>query len=96
VIRQPNVQLPKRAGLDFWPTPPDVCAALVQHVLPVFGPGVRIWECAAGDGRLGDAIAAAGYDVIILLGAKQRHWSPIHPLLAPGSATSLSPAPSPS
>src|SRR5262245_10409025 len=28
---------PKRASLDFWPTPPDVAAVLVDHVLPIFG-----------------------------------------------------------
>jgi hypothetical protein len=56
---------PKRTGNDYWPTPPDVAAVLVQHVLPVLGSGIRIWECAAGDGRLADAIAAAGYDVVM-------------------------------
>jgi hypothetical protein len=63
---------PKRAGLDFWPTPPDVAAVLVQRVLPVFGSGVRIWECAAGDGRLGDAMTAAGYDVVMTDANPQR------------------------
>jgi hypothetical protein len=63
---------PKRAGLDFWPTPPDVAAVLVQHVLPAFGSqDLRIWECAAGDGRLGDAMAA-GYDVVMTDANPQR------------------------
>jgi hypothetical protein len=34
-------------------------------VLPVFGPALPVWECAAGDGGLADAIAAAGYEVIM-------------------------------
>jgi hypothetical protein len=36
--------------------------ALIQHVLPEL-PTAAIWECAAGDGRLVQALSAAGYTV---------------------------------
>ena len=54
---------PRRSDLDYWPTPPDLAAALVQVVLPILPPG-PIWEPAAGDGHLVDALAAAGREVI--------------------------------
>ena len=50
---------PNRDGPDFWPTPVCLIAALVRHVLPSLPPA-PIWECAAGDGRLAEAISAAG------------------------------------
>jgi hypothetical protein len=54
---------PKRPGLDVWPTPSCLAAALVRDVLPVLPEG-RIWEPAAGSGVLVQAMTAAGRDVI--------------------------------
>jgi hypothetical protein len=54
---------PRRADLDFWPTPPCLRIALVRIVLPYLPPG-PIWEAAAGDGALVDALTAAGRTVI--------------------------------
>src|SRR6516165_12040451 len=44
---------------DFWPTPPCLTAALIEQVLPSL-PAAPIWEAAAGDGYLVDALRAAG------------------------------------
>jgi hypothetical protein len=46
-----------------WPTPPCLTWALVTRVLPYLPPG-PVWECAAGDGRLADAMRAAGRIVL--------------------------------
>src|SRR5260221_6023606 len=54
---------PRRDDLDLWPTPPCLTAALVQHVLPTLPPA-PIWEPAAGDGHLVDALITAGRKVI--------------------------------
>jgi hypothetical protein len=54
---------PNRDGPDFWPTPHCLTTALVRYVLPDL-PAGPIWECAAGDSRLVDAISAAGRSVI--------------------------------
>jgi hypothetical protein len=54
---------PRREDLDFWPTPPDLAAALTQIVLPSLPEG-KLWECAAGDGMLADAVRRGGYQVI--------------------------------
>ena len=35
VARRPA---PKRTGKDFWPTPANLTAALIQHVLPLLPP----------------------------------------------------------
>ena len=51
-----------RDDIDLWPTPPCLIAALVEHVLPR-RPGL-IWECAAGDGHLVDALRRDGRVVI--------------------------------
>jgi hypothetical protein len=53
---------PKRTDTDFWPTPPELQIALVRYVLPLLPPG-PIWECAAGDGALVDALVTAGREV---------------------------------
>ena len=53
---------PHRDDIDLWPTPPCLTAALVEHVLPR-RPGL-IWECAAGDGHLVDALRRDGRVVI--------------------------------
>jgi hypothetical protein len=53
---------PKRDGPDFWPTPVTLVTACVKQVLPALPDG-PVWECAAGDGRLVDAITAAGRSV---------------------------------
>jgi hypothetical protein len=50
---------PGREGHDFWATPPCLTKALIEHVLPNLQNAV-IWECAAGDGRLGEALRIAG------------------------------------
>src|SRR5262245_19345955 len=55
---------PKREDKDFWPTPAELRAALVRYVLPQV-PAGPIWECAAGDGVLADALFQAGRDVIM-------------------------------
>jgi hypothetical protein len=54
---------PKRSGVEWWATPSDLIDALITHVLPLLPDGA-IWECAAGDGRLAEAIRAAGRHVI--------------------------------
>jgi hypothetical protein len=55
---------PRRKDLDFWPTPPALIAALIEHVLPMLPPALICWECAAGDGALVDAMTGAGRTVI--------------------------------
>jgi hypothetical protein len=50
---------------EFWPTPPCLRAALTHYVVPNLPAGRIIWECAAGDGTLGDAIAATGRQVFM-------------------------------
>jgi hypothetical protein len=54
---------PARNDGDFWRTTPDLAAALVGRVLPSVPDGV-VWECAAGDGILLDALRDAGRVVI--------------------------------
>jgi hypothetical protein len=54
---------PRREDVDFWPTPPDLTAALIREVLPLL-PASPIWEPAAGDGALVDALTVAGRTVI--------------------------------
>jgi hypothetical protein len=54
---------PRRIDKDFWPTPPELQVALILHVLPLLPEG-PIWENAAGDGVLADALIQAGRDVI--------------------------------
>lgn len=54
---------PARNGPDYWPTPPCLLAALTSHLLPSIPPG-RIWEPACGDGRLAEAMRAAGRNVV--------------------------------
>jgi len=53
----------RRDDFDFWPTPFCLRLALTAKVLPTLPPG-PVWEAAAGDGYLVDAIAAAGRSVI--------------------------------
>jgi hypothetical protein len=55
---------PKRADKDFWPTPPELRTALIRYVLPLLPAGV-VWECAAGDGVLADALMQGGREVIL-------------------------------
>src|SRR5262249_54716064 len=45
------------------PTPPELQTALIRYVLPLL-PKDPIWECAAGDGALADALIQARRDVI--------------------------------
>src|SRR6516162_8179805 len=54
---------PRRDDVDLWPTPACLTTALIGKVLPTLPDGV-IWECAAGDGHLVDALRLAGRDVI--------------------------------
>ena len=54
---------PKRDGPDFWPTPACLITALLRHVLPTLPRG-RVWEFAAGDGRLVEPMRGAGREVI--------------------------------
>jgi hypothetical protein len=53
---------PKRRGYDWWATPRCLTAALIEHVLPDLR-RKPIWECAAGDGRLAQALRDTGYIV---------------------------------
>jgi len=46
-----------RVERDFYPTPPWVTAALTEHVDVA---GKYIWESACGDGRISEALIAAG------------------------------------
>jgi hypothetical protein len=46
-----------RVDLDFYPTPPWVTEALLEHI--DIG-GLSIWECAAGDGRMSEVLKTAG------------------------------------
>ena len=62
-----------RVPFDLYPTPPCLIRALIENV-DILDP---VWEPAAGDGRLGHAMTAAGYTVTM---------SDIHPT-APGIAT---------
>lgn len=55
---------PAREGADYWPTPQTLIDALVQHVIPTLPAGAPVWECAAGDGRLVEAILRSGRDVV--------------------------------
>jgi hypothetical protein len=55
---------PKRADKDFWPTPPELQRALVRYVLPLLPVG-PVWEPAAGDGALADALAESGRNLIL-------------------------------
>ncbi len=50
---------PARAGRDFRRTPPCLIGALIAYVLPHL-PAGSVWEPAAGDGRLADAMRRAG------------------------------------
>jgi hypothetical protein len=54
---------PRRDGYDLWATPRCLTDALIKHVMPDL-PTAAIWECAAGDGRLAQALRAAGYTVL--------------------------------
>jgi hypothetical protein len=54
---------PRRRGADSWGTPISLINALVVHVLPSLPCGI-IWECAAGDGRLADAMRNVGRQVV--------------------------------
>jgi hypothetical protein len=55
---------PKRTDKDFWPTPTELQRALVRYVLPLLPVGL-VWEPAAGDGALADALAESGRDLVL-------------------------------
>jgi hypothetical protein len=55
---------PDRDGPDFWPTPHSLVEAACEHVVPYLPSGM-LWECAAGDGRLGQAFHKAGRQAIM-------------------------------
>jgi len=51
----------KRKAADFYPSPPDVTQALMDHLrLPE---GTRVWEPACGDGAMSEVMLANGLDV---------------------------------
>jgi hypothetical protein len=54
---------PQRDGADFWPTPVCLTSALTVNVLPALSP-CPLWEFAAGDGRVAQAMRAAGHTVL--------------------------------
>lgn len=49
-----------RIDRDFYPTPSWVVEALAEHIELA---GMRIWECACGDGRMAEALKIAGASV---------------------------------
>jgi hypothetical protein len=49
-----------RVERDFYPTPPWVVGVLAEHIDLA---GRRVWECACGDGRMAQALKAAGASV---------------------------------
>ena len=49
-----------RIERDHYPTPSWVVGALAEHVDLA---GLRVWECAAGDGRMAEALKIAGASV---------------------------------
>jgi hypothetical protein len=49
-----------RVERDFYPTPSWVIEALAEHVDLV---GMRVWECACGNGQMAEALKAAGASV---------------------------------
>jgi hypothetical protein len=55
---------PKRNDKDFWPTSPELQIALIRYVLPLLPQG-PVWENAAGDGVLANALIKAGREVIL-------------------------------
>jgi hypothetical protein len=56
---------PARAGLDQqWITPVCLCSCLVERVLPTLDSTSPIWEGAAGNGAIVDAVRATGREVI--------------------------------
>jgi hypothetical protein len=54
---------PRRHGADAWQTPASLIDALITHVLPTLPMG-SVWEPAAGNGRLVEAMRAAGRQVV--------------------------------
>jgi hypothetical protein len=46
-----------RVDKDLYPSPPWVIEALAEHVNLT---GLHVWECACGDGRMAEALKAAG------------------------------------
>ncbi len=50
----------ERIERDFYPTPPWVVEALAEHIDLA---GLHIWECAAGNGEMAEALKAAGASV---------------------------------
>ena len=63
---------PRRPGLDFWPTPPDLINALIADVLSRL-PAVPVWEPAAGDGRLANPMCRAGR-AVLASDIRRRHF----------------------
>jgi hypothetical protein len=55
---------PRREDLDFWPTPPCLARALAETVLARLPLDAPIWECAAGDGALIDALISSGRRIL--------------------------------
>lgn len=51
----------KRKAADFYPTPPDVTAALMEFLS--LEPGKYIWEPACGDGAMSEVIKGYGHEV---------------------------------
>jgi hypothetical protein len=54
---------PRRDGPDDWTTPADLCAVLVEHVLPLLPQG-PIWDCCPGAGALVNEMEVADRKVI--------------------------------
>ena len=54
---------PARTGPDLWPTPWCLIRAMIDDVLSTLPPG-RVWEPAAGDNQLAEAMRSAGREVV--------------------------------
>ncbi len=61
-----------RPARDFYPTPSWVVTALTEHVALA---GLRIWEPACGDGRMSEALKAAGARAVFSTDVEDRGYT---------------------
>jgi 2-polyprenyl-3-methyl-5-hydroxy-6-metoxy-1,4-benzoquinol methylase len=60
-----------RVEKDYYPTPSWVIEALAEHVELA---GLRIWECACGDGRMAEALKKAGASSVYASDVEDRDY----------------------